>query len=469
MLYNEEQLRRILNSVSTEIPNDAIQNEIGVLTENDDLSRYGAKIIKQPYIRNAFTSALVNQFVFKTQEKKMFTSAFDIFRTKGEGVAYGSYDADVNPIMPVDFDLKKADRILDFWDVDVKTQYFAMTRQQLFPMTITKDVLKQAFVSYENLDAFMQKLIIAPRNGNTVIEFNTIKELINANFANNAIKRVSIPKITKDNASEIASLIQNYAIKMCNPSSKFNAYADLEGAEGEPFITQSDRRDLVFIGSADAISQLRTHVLALSFNKEDVDFNFTFCEIDDFGYDEYNADERKFTAHHDSPIEFIICDGGFLELEDNLEVEFSDQNIMTLGTQSALHVWQTVKMRAWRNALAFYTIDETISIDKMQIVIFNDDESQEIELIPNDAEIDIKLVSATYGEDGYGSTIDDLSLVTDDFITVKKMSEGTINVVAGAKSSENKPAGVQRDDIVLLTYDIIGKVNTVKLLVLVGN
>lgn len=371
MLYNESQIRTIINNA---VNTAGIQNakvngvQVGNISDQTDITRFGA-IITQPVIVNEFIGALYNQFIYRATAENYFTSPFDYFRERREGVAYGTYEADVQPIFPVPYDMKAFDRILDFWETPAIVQYFAITRRDTFPQTITKAMLKDAFNSYEAFDNFLAKLILAPRKGNVVIETNAVKMAINQNVASGAvIKKAYTEPQTETAWRKLAAEIIGIASGMCaEPSTKYNSYASIAGAEGEAW-TQSDRRDLVLIGTTDIIAKLRTLVLALSFNKEDVDFNFNFIELNSFNYSTYDAENRAFTDEQTSPIKLIICDGGWIKFEDNLDEELSNTNAITMGLQRALQIQQTIGLRAYRNAVVYVDADSELLNNTMRVI-----------------------------------------------------------------------------------------------------
>lgn len=403
MLYNESQIRTIINNA---VNTAGIQNAkvngvpVGNISDQTDITRFGA-IITQPVVVNEFIGALYNQFIYRATAENYFTSPFDYFRERREGVAYGTYEADVQPIFPVPYDMKAFDRILDFWETPAIVQYFAITRRDTFPQTITKAMLKDAFNSYEAFDNFLAKLILAPRKGNVVIETNAVKMAINQNVASGAvIKKAYTEPQTETAWRELAAEIIGIASGMCaEPSTKYNSYASIAGADGEAW-TQSDRRDLVLIGTTDIIAKLRTLVLALSFNKEDVDFNFNFIELNSFNYSTYDAENRAFTDEQTSPIKLIICDGGWIKFEDNLDEELSNTNAMTMGLQRALQIQQTIGLRAYRNAVAYVDADSELVNNTMRII-----DENPVKYLDGTNTIKVALNGGTVPADGVDVTI----------------------------------------------------------------
>ena len=365
MLYTPEQINTVINNIVVTQGLDVMKvngTPLGVMSNEVDIDRYGARLLSQPLIANPFITAFYQQFIYRATAQNYFTSPFDYFREKRDGVAFGTYEADVQPIFPLKYDMKAFDRVLEFWETPVIAQYFAITRQDTIPQTITKNQLRQAFASYEAFDNFLAKLIIAPRQGNVIVETNAIKMMLNNNLASGVIKRATFTEPTTESGwKELAAEIVGVANGMvAEPTTEYNNYANIEGSDGQPAWAQSDRRDLVLIGDSKVLAKLKTFVLAMAYNKEDVDFKFHFIEVNSFNYSTYDYETRTFKNEVTSPLKLLLCDGGYIKLEDNLDEDYSDPNIMTMGLQRALQIQQTIGLRVSRNALAWVEGDETV-------------------------------------------------------------------------------------------------------------
>lgn len=370
MLYTIEQYNKIINNAidAAGIENVRVNGvPVGHISGENELQSMGA-VLLQPLVVNQFIGALYNQFIYRATAENYFTSPFDYFRERREGVAYGSYEVDVQPVFPVPYDMKAFDRILDFWETPTIVQYFAITRRDTFPQTITKAMLKDAFVSYDAMDNFMSKLIIAPRKGNIIIETNAVKMLLNKNVAEGAIiKRGFTEPADEDGWKALAAEIVATASGMsAEPSTKYNSYANIAGSAGEAW-TQSDKRDIVLVGTTNIIAKLKTYVLAFAYNKEEVELNFKFIELNDFDYSTYNGETRKFENPQESPIKLLLCDGGFIKFEDNLDEELSNTNSMTMGVQRALQIQQTIGIRVYRNAVAWVDATSEMVSNTMRV------------------------------------------------------------------------------------------------------
>lgn len=404
MLYTTEEYNKIINNAidAAGISNVKVNGvPVGHISGTTELAKYG-NILTQPVIANDFINALYNQFIYRATAENYFTSPFDYFRERREGFAIGSYEVDVQPVFPLAYDMKAFDRILDFWETPAIVQYFAINRRHTFPQTITKQMVKDAFVTYDDLDNFMAKLILAPRKGNVIIETNAVKMMLNKNIAAGAvIKRAFTEPTTEDGFKALAAEIVGIAQGMsAEPTTEYNNYKNIQGARGEAW-TQSDRNDLVLIGTTDIIAKLKTYVLAFAYNKEDVELNFKFIPLNSFDYSTYNEETRKFENKQTSPVKLILCDGGFIKFEDNLDEEYNNTNGMTMGIQHALQIQQTIDIRIARNAVAWVDATSELVNNTMKVI----DENPVKYLYGGGEQVTVKLNGGTVPESGVNYTI----------------------------------------------------------------
>lgn len=361
----QEKIISILNTIRDN-GDVSYKNCVPVLKEGDILSTYGAVIIGQPYVKNQFIAQFLNFYMYEETKQHIFESEFDRLKEPADRARWGSFEAFRNTIKPIEYDEEKLDRILKLYKPDVKTAYFSRNRQDIFPMSITDVELEGAFQSYEAMGTFIEGLYAQLVNSNKVVEYNAIKECINVNVNGGAIKTKKIAPITDQTAKSIAKMIRSYATKMGKPSTEYNAYADMEGAVGNPVETSTPRKSLLLIADSDTIAEVSVEVLASAFNLPYADFQVNLIEVDDFGYNVYNRKTQQVVGHTDSKIRFILCDEAAFKIKDLLTVNASGMNDATLTRQTFYHVWQMIEMRPWANAIAFVEEVEnenTISID----------------------------------------------------------------------------------------------------------
>ena len=360
----DSKIIKILNKIRTD-GTLSYQNAVPKLTEGDLLNVYGASILNQPSVMNEFLNTFMNYFMYEETKQHIFESEFDRLKTPADRNRFGTFEAFRNTVKPMEYNETDLARILRLYKPDVKTAYFARNRQDIFPMSVTYEELEGAFADYAKFDDFITGLYTQLINSNKVVEYNAIKECINVNVNGGAIKKdttLLANGITSATAPSIAKKIREVVIKMQKPSTEFNAYADMEGAVGDPVETSTPKKSLLLLADAETISTISIDVLASAFNLAYADFQINLIEIDDFGYNVYDRQRRTVIDRKKSNIKFIICDEALFNIKDTLKLQLQGTNDATLVKQNFYHIWQAINVRPWANAMAF-CIPESVEIE----------------------------------------------------------------------------------------------------------
>lgn len=375
------------------------KNAVPILQEGDVLQTYGATILGQPVIRNEFLNAFTNFFMYEVTKAHIFESEFDRLKTIGSPLRYGTFESFTNTIKPMQYKLDELDRILKLYTPDVKTAYFTRTREDIFPMSVALEKLQGAFESFDKFNGFINELYSTIVRSNKTVEYNAIKECINVNTLGGGLKVVKIPKITEANAKTIAKMIRSYFHKMQKPSTQYNNYINLEGAEGDPVETNTPEEALLIITDADTEAEIGIDVLAslynLSYGNTSM-YERNHITVDEFGYNIYDRENRTILEHKDSKIRFMICDEAVFKITDNLNMEMSGYNDAALVRQNFYHVWQSINMRPWANCVVFVEEDEydEIELSTNYLLLAGVDEGT-ITYTPTDADVETSVVSGT--------------------------------------------------------------------------
>lgn len=391
----------MLNSIR-EAGTLSYKNAVPILQEGDVLQTYGATILGQPVIRNEFLNAFTNFFMYEVTKQHIFESEFDRLKKIGSPLRYGTFESFTNTIKPMQYKIDELSRILSLYTPDVKTAYFTRTREDIFPMSVALEKLQGAFMSFEAFNGFINELYSTIVRSNKTVEYNAIKECINVNVLGGGFKVVKIPKVTEANAKSIAKMIRSYFHKMQKPSTEYNNYINLEGAEGDAVETCTPEEALLIITDADTEAEIGIDVLASLYNLQWGNtsmYENNHITVDDFGYNLYDRENRKITEHKDSKIRFMICDEAVFKITDDLNMEMSGYNDAALVRQNFYHVWQSINMRPWANCVVFVEEDE--------------EPTEEFELV--DTEIDFPAaggtISASYTPTDYVFGEDDMSVI----------------------------------------------------------
>ena len=158
--------------------------------------------------------------------------------------------------------------LLAKYESDVKVQYMHLNSDKQYPVTITRAKLKDAFVSWGDLESFVDGLTQSLYNGCYIDRYNFTKALVTQAYNNNSaiIDVIDAPN-TKAKAEAFITRARTAYLDMLEPSSEFNAWRKV-GGYGRDVITWSDPDDIVFLIRNDLASYIDVNVLSAAFNMD---------------------------------------------------------------------------------------------------------------------------------------------------------------------------------------------------------
>lgn len=346
--------QKTLNAVRSMMSKSA-QNDVPVLAEGDDISKFANPILTYKAHTNEFISVLVDRIMFTAVEAKRYSNRLARLK-KGRPYPLGTDIQQIyeNPVNPMGYNGENLSAILKLYKGDTKVAYYSRNRQDVFPLSINREELMGAFVSYESFNRFVSAKINSVFSGNEIREFNLFKQAIVDAYANNVVigRKMAMPT-TKDEAEDMVATIRETAMNMTFPSTAYNNYINQPGAVGDPVETWSEADRIVIIIRSDLINKLGVKVLAMAFNMAEADFRNNLIVVDSFDYDNYDLENRKRTGKTLSDIGFVICDEALFQVYDNIQTAAEDFIGSSLTWQYFLHVWQIYGICPFANAMVF--------------------------------------------------------------------------------------------------------------------
>lgn len=387
-------------------------------------------------IVNEFCNVLINRICLTVIEDKMYNGHYSRLK-KGYVAPLGTdiQHTYTNPINPTSYNGKNLSGILSFYDNDTKAVYYRRNRQDVFPISINREQLAGAFVSWITFNSFVSNLINAVYSGDAIREENLFKSAIVGAVEKNYLVERIINYPTEKNSKDIVREIKTVVSQMSFASSNFNKYNQLV-TNSKPVVTWTPKEKLVILMRSDILQALSVEVLASAFNITEVEFRKNLIEVDSFSFDEYNLETREITGRHNSNIGFVIADISTFQYYDNLKRSASDFIASSLTYQYFLHVWQTYGICPFANCVVYTVSDNTtllgIEVDKTTVELTNADNSDVISynIIPEDttADMSLELLSATKD----GTAITDISniLTAEISTTAKTITFDTVTGIA---------------------------------------
>lgn len=215
---------------------------------------------------------------------------------------------------------------------NVKTLFHERNRQDFYEQTIQDSSLQSAFVTWGHFESFVSSIINAIYNSAEVDEYEYMKLLIDNYYSKGLFSVVKVTKPdTETTARELVKKMRATATKMTLPSGSrdYNALA---------VRTRSEMADLHLIIDADLNAEIDVEVLARAFNLDKTSFLGNLTVIDGFS---------------STGLEAVLIDKDWYMVYDNLMKLETIRNPKGLYWNYFYHVWQTLSVSRFANAVAF--------------------------------------------------------------------------------------------------------------------
>jgi hypothetical protein len=303
------------------------------LANADNVNAYGAGILVNQAVQNEFITNLVDRIglvvvrkihlsnplkKFKKGKMPYGRTIEEIFTDITQGQKYDPYDAE--------------NTLFKRTIPNVKTLYHERNRQDRYDATIMDEALKTAFTSWNAFGDFVSGIVNALYNSAEVEEYKYMRMLIDNYYSRGYFTVIPVsPVVDATSAKAFIKKVRATVTKMTLPmgSRDWNSLA---------VHTVSDPRDLHLFISADLEAEVDVDVLASAFNLDKTTFLANRTVIDGFASIGLDA---------------VLVDKSFFQVYDNeLKLE-TVRNSKGLYWNTFYHVWQTLSVSRFANAVAF--------------------------------------------------------------------------------------------------------------------
>ena len=303
-------LKTSLNAIR-EISSEIYHQYIPEIDEDTDISRLAEPIFSVPEVYNEFCQALINRIVYTQFENKSFRNPFVVLDGDRIPLGYAGQEIYVNPAKGRQFNVDDFAGLLVKYEADVKVQYQTINSDLQYPVTFTRQQLKKAFVSWGDLEGFIDQLSNSLYNGCYIDEYQKVKELVAGAYSKNIAQIETVSAVTSEAAAKaFITKARELFLNFQTPSSSYNSWAKNGGA-GRPVVTWTNPEDIVFIVRNDIRAYLDVNVEAAAFNLDKATLLGNILTVDNFNV--YNDDG---SLHYDgSNILGIIADKSFFRIK----------------------------------------------------------------------------------------------------------------------------------------------------------
>lgn len=301
-----------------------------IVDANTTIGDFGAPMFGSNYqaVQESFFG-LLKQIAYVATQTRIFNNP--LAQLEGDSIPLGwaGEETYINPVKGRQFDVNDFAGILQKYEADVKVQYLTVNMDLQYPVTITRDKIRQAFTSWGDLENFINGIVNALYNGAYIGMFQYTKALVTGAYAANkaAIQTFTLPTNEATGKAFIKKLRELHTLFQL-PSTSYNAWQKVGGA-GRPVTTWCSPEDIMLIIRADILATIDVDVLAAAFNMDKADFIGRVITVDNF--DIYDDDGNLITDG--SAIIGLICDRSWFKIKSQ---------------DMALDMWFNPNNRSWQ-------------------------------------------------------------------------------------------------------------------------
>lgn len=365
-MYPSSGLQTALNAMrEMSVDSGSVYHQyVPVVTDSTTIGEFGVPILdtQNLNVMNDFVN-LLQKVVYTAVYNKTFNNP--LTQLEGERMPLGRFieDAYVNPSKARGFNVNDFAGILQKYEAEVATQYLAVNSDLQYCVTLTRDKIRNAFTSWDNLEALISGYINSLYNGAYITRYNQTKGLVTAAFTGNNVQYQKITNPTDEQTAK--SLIRQLRAafsKMQIPSTKFNAWNKVKGGN-LALKTWSDPEDIVVMISADVEALVDVEVLAAAFNMSKADFLGRVIVVDDFN----QYDDEGNVAVDGSAIKAMIADRAWFKIKTQ---DFAMDSWFNANNRTWQYYLNDVRMcnfSLFANAIVFATDDPTVNATDLDI------------------------------------------------------------------------------------------------------
>ena len=325
----------------------------------------GSAILAQQSRQNAFVSTLVNRIGFEAIKIRQYQNPWAMFK-KGM-LEYGETVEEifVNLCKVRGYDPSQgATRVLATNKPEVSVAFHAMNVQAEYPVTVSHQQLRQAFLSEGALVKFIDGIISTVYTSMNYDEFLLMKYLIATLALNGDLPKVAISTPSASTSNAIATTIKEI-------SNNMTFMSDAYTISGNKNFTDKAEQYLIEQSGLNAVLDVNT--LAFAFNMDKAEFAGHQVLMDDLGKIDNarlaqlldrDADFSAFNATqlgYLSKIRGLICAKEFFQIYDILQEMHEFYNGSSLDWNYFLHKWQTVSASPFENVCLLTDQASTVS------------------------------------------------------------------------------------------------------------
>ena len=308
----------------------------------ENLHEVGDAILTYEAQANEFVNALVNRIGLVILNNRMATNPLAALKKGRLAVGETIEEIYIDVIKAQTYDPRAAqDTLFKRHLPNVSSVFHSVDSQLNYPLTISNEQLRKAFMSYDSLDRFIAGLVDSMYKSATLDEFIQMKQLISEWNNNGRFIVEPIAPVT-DAASAREAMIKIKAVS--DGMTIFNNQMNYAGVW-----TSTPKYEQYLITTPDFNARMDVDVLAAAFHMDKAEFAGHVIVVDNIG------------DLGDDGIEAILVDKNWYQVYDYLRTFKTAYNGEGLYWNYFYHVWMVYSLSPFANAVAFGTATPTVT------------------------------------------------------------------------------------------------------------
>ena len=308
----------------------------------ENLHEVGDAILTYEAQANEFVNALVNRIGLVILNNRMATNPLAALKKGRLAVGETIEEIYIDVIKAQTYDPRAAqDTLFKRHLPNVSSVFHSVDSQLNYPLTISNEQLRKAFLSYDSLDRFIAGLVDSMYKSATLDEFIQMKQLISEWNENSRFIVEPITAVT-DAASAREAMIKIKAVS--DGMTIFNNQMNYAGVW-----TSTPKDEQYLITTPDFNARMDVDVLAAAFHMDKAEFAGHVIVVDNIG------------DLGDAGIEAILVDKNWYQVYDYLRTFKTAYNGEGLYWNYFYHVWMVYSLSPFANAVAFGTAAPTVT------------------------------------------------------------------------------------------------------------
>lgn len=319
---------------------NAIRNESGTLSQYtplasaENVAEFGKALNLSETTQNEFISALINRIGLTLIRTGNIKNTLKKFKTGSLDYGKVVQETYTDIIEAQAYDMEESvTKLYEINKPDVSQIFHEENRRDFYPITVSEEQLKKAFVSWDDFGAFLASIMQSVINSAERDEYLYTRLLMDNYFAAGKFTVVSTPEIDGSGlvTKQFIKAIRTYATKMSLPTGS-------RGFNAQGVMTSTPMENIHLFITPEIQSEIDVDVLAAAFNMGKADFMGNVTVIDEFG---------------STGIQALMVDEEFFRIYDTNVQMKSQPNARGLYWNYFYHVWQVLSANSFANAIAF--------------------------------------------------------------------------------------------------------------------